>query len=159
MSPKPLSRRASLRLLGATAIALLANGARAEAPVKALVHRSPTCGCCGAWAEKLRAAGFSVEIVNEKDMAPVKTRLGVPAGLGSCHTAEIGGYVVEGHVPVAAIEKLLKEKPKAIGIAVPGMPAGSPGMEMGGETEVYEVFLFDAAGKSSYGKYRGDHAL
>ncbi len=133
--------------------------ARAGEPVKALVHRSPSCGCCGKWVERLRAAGYAVDMVNEADMKAVKTRLGVPEDLASCHTAEIGGYVVEGHTPLAAIDRLLREKPKAVGLAVPGMPAGSPGMEMGDEKEVYEVVLFDAGGRRSYGRFEGARAL
>ena len=139
--------------------ACLVAPARAEAPGRIVVHRSATCGCCKVWAERLRAAGFSVEVIDEADMKPIKTRLGVPAALASCHTAEVGGYAIEGHVPVSAIERLLAEKPKALGLAVPGMPMGSPGMDMGAETEVYEVFLFDVGGHSSYGKFEGARAL
>jgi hypothetical protein len=164
MATSPLTRRDAFVLFGgAVAAACGAAAARAEAPaeapVKALVHRSPTCGCCGKWAERLKAAGFAVEVVNEPDMKPVKARLGVPEKLASCHTAEIGGYVIEGHVPIAAIERLLKEKPKAIGIAAPGMPAGSPGMETGGEQDVYEVVLFDASGSRPFAKFQGDKPL
>ena len=96
---------------------------------------------------------------NEPDMKAVKSRLDVPAELASCHTAEIDGYVVEGHAPVAAIERLLEERPEATGLAVPGMPAGSPGMETGGGAESYEVVLFGSAGRRSYGSSRGDAAL
>jgi hypothetical protein len=164
MSPKALSRRESMRLFGATAAAALfaalsANGACAAAPAKILVHRSPTCGCCGAWADRLRGAGFSVEVVNEADMNAVKKRLGVPSALASCHTAEIDGYVVEGHVPAQAIERLLRERPKAIGLAAPGMPAGSPGMETSGESDLYQLYLFDASGSREYGKFLGDKPL
>jgi len=162
MSIQTTSRRRALGLIGAAAVCCAAP-ARAEErlkePVKAVVHRSPTCGCCGKWADRLRAAGYAVEVVDEADMKPVKERLGVPKALSSCHTAEIGGYVVEGHVPVAAIERLLEEKPKALGVAAPGMPAGSPGMETGDEKDVYEVMLFDAAGSRPFGKYQGDRAL
>jgi len=150
------TRRGALFCLAGAA---LLPAAPALAGEKALVHRSPTCGCCGKWAEQLRAAGYDVSIVPESDMPAVKQRLGVPAELGSCHTAEIGGYAVEGHVPVAAIARLLKEKPQATGIAVPGMPSGSPGMETGGEADEYEVILFGPKGRQGYGKFRGSAPL
>jgi len=145
-------------LLRAAAFAAFAPALPAfAAPTRrALVHRDATCGCCGKWAERLQTAGFEVKIVDEPDMKAVKRRLGVPAELASCHTAEIDGYVVEGHTPVAAIERLLKERPQAIGVAVPGMPAGSPGMEMGGEAETYAVTLFGPKGAKPYGGYLGD---
>lgn len=94
-----------------------------------VVHKSPTCGCCGLWVEHMRGAGFSVEVVETADLATVKERLGVPSGKGSCHTAEVGGYWVEGHVPAEDVLRLLTERPKARGLALPGMPLGSPGME------------------------------
>lgn len=150
-------RGAMLGLAGAAAA--YAIPALAEGPAKVLVHRSPTCGCCGKWADALRAAGFDVTVVNESDMAPVKTRLGVPSDLSSCHTAEIGGYAVEGHVPVDAIQRLLRDKPKAAGIAAPGMPMGSPGMEMGAEKDEYEIVLFGPEGRKSFGKYRGSERM
>ena len=93
------------------------------------VHKDPNCGCCGGWAEHMQAAGFPVEIHDTSDMASVKQRLGIGEGMMSCHTSEIDGYVVEGHVPVSAIQKLLAERPKARGLVLPGMPIGSPGME------------------------------
>ena len=160
MSLKSFSRRDGLRLLGATCAAALAPvGAQAAPVAKLLVHRSPTCGCCGAWVERLRTAGYSVEVVNEANMDPIKARLGVPAALASCHTAEIDGYVIEGHVPAEAIERLLKERPKTIGLAAPGMPAGSPGMETGGESEPYMLYLFDASGSREFGRYFGDKSF
>ncbi|QGM47436.1 DUF411 domain-containing protein [Methylocystis heyeri] len=139
--------------------AVCAAPATAEPAIRVLVHRDATCGCCGRWAAKLKDAGFAVEVVDEPDMKAVKARLGVPAGLTSCHTAEIEGYVVEGHTPVAAIQRLLQEKPKAAGLATPGMPSGSPGMEMGGEAEPYEVYLFGPQGQSSYGGFKGGSAI
>jgi hypothetical protein len=96
----------------------------------AVVHKSPTCGCCGLWVDHLRGAGFRVEVRNEDNLNPIKERLGVPYGKGSCHTAEIGGYVIEGHVPAGDIKRLLSEKPDAKGLVLPGMPLGSPGMEV-----------------------------
>ena len=153
-----LTRRAALALSGAALTAVVAAPARAAAP-NILVHRNPSCSCCGVWADRLRSAGFTVEIVNEESVGQVKERLGVPAALASCHTAEAGGYVLEGHVPVAAIERLFREQPKAIGLAVPGMPKGSPGMEREGQNDVYEVFLFGGAEPVSWGKFSGGQAL
>lgn len=102
----------------------------ATASDRVLVHKSPTCGCCTLWVEHLRANGFTVEVQEEADVASSKRRLGVPPPLASCHTAEVGGYFVEGHVPAADIRRLLTQRPALRGLAVPGMPAGSPGMEM-----------------------------
>jgi len=113
------------------------------------IHRSPTCGCCGAWAAYIRRASFSITIVNESDLAPIKSKAGVPDALQSCHTAFIDGYVVEGHVPVEAIEKMLSERPAIKGIAVPEMPTGSPGMEIPMmKPEPFKVFAFSQMGSS-----------
>jgi hypothetical protein len=94
-----------------------------------VVHKTPWCGCCSAWAEQAEAAGFAVELRDTEDMNPIKQALGVPGSQASCHTAEVEGYFVEGHVPFEDIRRLLAERPTARGIAVPGMPLGSPGME------------------------------
>ena len=93
------------------------------------VFKSPSCGCCGKWVEYMRSHGFTVATRDMEDLEAIKKMAGVPDGLQSCHTATVGGYVVEGHVPVEAVRRLLRERPKTRGIAVPGMPAGSPGME------------------------------
>ena len=115
----------------------------------AIVHKTASCGCCGVWADHLKAAGFPVEIRDTDDMHPVKQRLGVPAGKASCHTAEIGGYVVEGHIPASDIKRLLKERPTARGLVLPGMPAGSPGMEMpDGYVQPYTVELVRTDGST-----------
>lgn len=115
-----------------------------------LVHKSPTCGCCSKWVEHLRANGFTVEVRDEADVAPAKRRLGVPAAMASCHTAEVGGYFVEGHVPAADIRRLLTQRPAVRGIAVPGMPAGSPGMELpDGRVTPYTVHQIDGEGAVS----------
>lgn len=119
------------------------------------VNKDPNCGCCDGWVRHLRANGFSVDVIETADLVPLKTRLGVPEALQSCHTAEIGGYVIEGHVPAATIRRLLKEKPRATGLAVPGMPASAPGMDVPGATDVYEVTLFDAAAQRRYARYQG----
>ena len=116
-----------------------------------LVYRDPECGCCEAWADIARKAGYQVTVENRADMAAVKARLGVPDQLASCHTAVIGGYAIEGHVPMRHIARLLHDKPRDIrGIAVPGMPRGSPGMEMpDGSTDAFDVMAFGGDGKIS----------
>ena len=106
------------------------------------VTKSPTCGCCGAWVEHARHAGFEVEVHDVENPYPIKERLGVPVGKGSCHTAEIGGYFIEGHVPLDDVKRLLAERPAAKGLVVAGMPAGSPGMESpDGRTQPFNVEL------------------
>lgn len=115
-----------------------------------LVHKNASCGCCGAWVDQMRAAGFSVDVRDVDNLDPVKSRVGIPAGKGSCHTAEVGGYFVEGHVPALDIKRLLAEKPDAKGLVVPGMPVGSPGMEMpDGRVQPYLVELVSRDGTSS----------
>ncbi len=123
---------------------------------KVRVTKDPSCGCCGKWVEHLREAGFSVEIIESADVNRVKVRLGVPKTLASCHTAEVNGYVIEGHVPAPAIKRLLSERPQAKGLAVPGMPVGSPGMEVeGSEPENYEIILFSTSGQRTFARFRG----
>ncbi len=109
------------------------------------VYKSPTCGCCAKWVEHMRAAGFDVVVEDVSDMREVKRREGVPADLASCHTAVVEGYVVEGHVPARVVRAFLEAEGSAKGIAVPGMPIGSPGME-GPNPQPYDVVAFDEAG-------------
>ena len=128
------------------------NSSAAAAPALSpmIVHKSEFCGCCGLWVDHMREAGFQVEVRNNENMNPIKQRLGVPPGKGSCHTAEVGGYFVEGHVPAGDVMRLLMEKPDARGLAVPGMPAGSPGMEMpDGRVQPYTVELVGKDGSTS----------
>ena len=106
------------------------------------VIKDPACGCCTQWVEHLRREGFTVSVTDTPDQPARSAALGVPAELRGCHTATIDGYVIEGHVPAADIRRLLVERPKAIGLAVPGMPLGSPGMEQGGRTQPYVTVLF-----------------
>lgn len=119
----------------------------ADAPVVD-VYKSPTCGCCDKWVEYLKANGFTVRSHNTHDVVAHKLRLGVPYGYGSCHTAEVNGYVVEGHVPAQEIKQMLKDKPRARGLVVPAMPKGSPGMEEGGRKDAYNVFLVNRDGST-----------
>lgn len=111
------------------------------------VYSDPSCGCCGAWVDYLRAQGYTVTVHQDQPMAAVKARLGVPPGTTSCHTAVIDGYVVEGHVPVEDVRRLLAERPDARGLTAPGMPMGSPGMEMGAP-ERYDVVLIGRDGST-----------
>jgi hypothetical protein len=128
-------------------LALLACAGNAVAATLA-VTKTASCGCCAKWVEHLKKAGFNVTVRNVEDVTPTAQRLGVPGKLRSCHTAEIDGYAIEGHVPVADIKRLLAERPKAAGIAVPGMVMGSPGMEHGDHKEPYQTILFDKAGET-----------
>jgi hypothetical protein len=144
-----LTRREWLRVSGAALAAglpLQAVFALGPGDTDMTVYKTPTCGCCKNWVEHMRTAGFTVKSVDLDDVSPYKKKYGVTPDLASCHTALVGGYVVEGHVPADVVKQLLKSKPKLVGIAVPGMPAGSPGME-GGRKDKYDVIAFDKAGK------------
>ena len=112
------------------------------------VYKSPTCGCCDKWNEHLEAAGFTVVVDESTDLFEAKRSLGVPAALASCHTAVVDDYVIEGHVPVDLVERLLEERPDIVGLAVPGMPIGSPGMEQGSRKDPYDVIAFDRSGRT-----------
>ncbi|MBJ7411855.1 MAG: DUF411 domain-containing protein [Phenylobacterium sp.] len=137
-------------LCGLPALAVLASCAAEAAPTHIVVHKTPWCGCCKGWVTHLVRAGFQPQVVEHEDLAAVRERYGVPFTLSSCHTGVIGGYVVEGHVPPADIVRLLREKPKALGITVPGMPIGSPGMETPqGDKEPFEtLLLLDRQGRT-----------
>lgn len=113
------------------------------------VYKNPDCGCCGAWVDHLKAAGFPVKVHETPDTSAVRKRHGIPDKFGSCHTGVVAGYAVEGHVPAGDIKRLLAKRPAAAGLAVPGMPVGSPGMEVGSRKDPYEVLLIDQAGRSS----------
>lgn len=115
-------------------------------PIK--VYKDPSCGCCKEWVKHLEANGFTVETMDMPDMSSVKTKYGVKNEIQACHTAVVGDYLVEGHVPADVIKQMLKEKPAIAGLAVPGMPQGSPGMD-GGAKERYNVLTFDRAGRTT----------
>lgn len=132
----------------------------AERPPAALpmitVHKSPTCDCCSRWVTHLKDAGFPVTVVNTPDLNPIKVAVGVPAGMGSCHTAQVDGYFIEGHVPAQDIQRLLTERPAARGLAVPGMPVGSPGMEVpSGQVQPYAVHLVGPDGRTTEFSHHG----
>ena len=113
------------------------------------VYKSPNCGCCGKWVDHLKNAGFEVRSHNVMDVPAARKQLGMPDRLGSCHTAKVGNYVVEGHVPAADVKRMLSEKPAITGISAPGMPMGSPGMEGPYPADRYDVVSFDAEGKTA----------
>jgi hypothetical protein len=142
-----ISRRSLLSGLGVVAVS-------GSLPVTAAtsllrVSKDPNCGCCSAWIEHVLT-----------DLSTLKTRLSIPAALHSCHTAQIEGYVIEGHVPASAIRRLLKKRPLAIGLAVPGMPIGSPGMEVSGApAETYDVILFERYAQKIYSRYKGGEEI
>jgi len=116
------------------------------------VYKTPTCGCCAKWVDHLRDNGFTVSVTDLKDVTPIKLENGVPRRLASCHTAIAEGYIVEGHVPAVALRRLLDERPKVSGLAVPGMPIGSPGME-GPNPERYQVLSFGAGGTRVFSEH------
>ena len=133
---------------GLSTLAALSTRAAASWPAID-VFKSASCGCCGAWVEHLKAAGFDVRVTDVDDTAAARKRYGMPDAFGSCHTGTVGGYVLEGHVPAAEVKRLLAVKPRAVGLAVPGMPVGSPGMEVGTRRDPYDVLLVDRSGRST----------
>lgn len=154
-----VDRRAML--MGLALLPLLA-GVSAHAGTAPLVSvsKDPNCGCCGDWIEHMRANGFALRIADSDRMGQIKQRLGVPEALASCHTAEVEGYVIEGHVPASAVHRLLATRPAATGLAVPGMPMGSPGMDYPGvEPETYDVVLFGPAGQQRFARFHGGREI
>jgi hypothetical protein len=122
----------------------------AQSPTPVEVVRNPGCGCCLKWVSLLEKAGFKATVTESSEIEALKNSKGVPKAVRSCHTATVGGYVIEGHVPVADVKRLLATRPKVVGLAVAGMPAGSPGMETAdGRTEPFDVIAFDKAGKTT----------
>ena len=149
-----MTYRSFLRtLLAIPMAASLALGATAPLVT---VYKTRTCGCCGKWVEHMKANGFDMNVQEVPSTAEYRQKYGVPQNLQSCHTATVNGYVLEGHVPAREVQRLLKTRPKSKGLAVPGMPAGSPGME-GSRNDAYSVILFDEAGRTSdFQKYPGN---
>ena len=141
-------RSAHLVLVAALALGapvLHAQQKPAAAKPHLTVYKSPTCGCCAKWVEYMNANGFTSAVTNMPDVTPIKITHNVPSRLASCHTTLVGGYVIEGHVPVEDVRRLLKEKPAVVGLAAPGMPQGSPGMDQP-NSPPYDVLAFDKAG-------------
>lgn len=147
-----ISRRFTLKLplalLGAAALTQPLRALAAGNANQISVWKTPSCGCCHEWVAHLRKSGFEVAAHDVEDTAPIRQKLGLNAKFGSCHTARLGNYVVEGHVPAKELRRLLREQPKALGLAVPGMPMGSPGMEMGDTRDAYDVLLVLLDGSS-----------
>jgi hypothetical protein len=145
-----MRRNLAMAVLAAGLLGLVAGCASrsdAQELPQVTVYKTPTCGCCKLWVDHLEDAGFKVRALDLPDLTSTKQRLGVPRQLTSCHTAVVDGYVVEGHVPADVVKQMLGERPDVTGIAVPGMPIGSPGMEVEGRpAEPYEVIAFDQAG-------------
>lgn len=135
-------------LLAASGVLTTVSAWAGEAPLPPVeVFKNPSCGCCTAWVEHLRASGFTVKVTPVEDTRLARKRLGMPDELGGCHTAVLAAYVLEGHVPAFEAKRLLRERPAdALGLAVPGMPAGAPGMEMGSQAEPFDVMLVNKTG-------------
>lgn len=144
MKRRDFVRHGSVALAGFLAVRVLPR----PAGVPMVVYKDPNCGCCAKWVELMKGAGFEVSARDTPNMDAIKARYRVGRAQASCHTAVVGGYVVEGHVPAEDIKRMLKEKPAVLGIAAPGMPVGSPGME-GSPKDAYNVVTFDAAGKTT----------
>ena len=125
-----------------------ATATKAAEPAKTPVtdYKTPTCGCCGGWVKYMNAQGYACSVTDQADLSDVKVKYGVPANLQSCHTSLVGGYVIEGHVPAEDVKRLLREKPAIVGLAAPGMPAGSPGMDVPGSPG-YDVIAFEKDGR------------
>jgi len=135
--------------LGLVATVGLNGQLQAEDELKDIhVYKSPTCGCCTDWVDHLKENGFKVEVTETNNLNPIKIDAGLTPSLASCHTAFVGDYVIEGHVPANDIHRLIAEAPKAKGLSVPGMPAGSPGMEVGNRKDRYQVLMFNDSGQT-----------
>ena len=149
-----MKRRHFLSGAGALAAVAALPALAAMPSAEVQVFKSRTCNCCAAWVEHLRSAGFAVRVAEVNSAAVERKRLGMPDRFGSCHTATVAGYVLEGHVPAAEVKRLLAAKPRAIGLAVPSMPVGAPGMEMGARKDPYQVLLVELTGQASvYASY------
>ncbi len=138
------------------AVAACAPDVAGQSLPSVVVYRSPACGCCESWVGHMRVAGFSVETQDTRDLAAIKTEAGVPVAQGSCHTARVGDYYLEGHVPADDVKQLLARKPRARGLIVPGMVPGSPGMEQGDERQPFDVLLLAEDGSTTVFAHHGD---
>ncbi|MGM0982107.1 MAG: DUF411 domain-containing protein [Pseudomonadota bacterium] len=136
-------------LFFSAALLLGAGTAQAALPAEATLYKNPQCGCCDGYADHLKEMGIEVTVIDDRDLGQIKEASGLPYGLGSCHTVEMGGYVIEGHVPLAAVEKLFEEQPDIDGIGLAGMPIGTPGMP-GPQQSPYEVYQFTDRQESNF---------
>lgn len=141
-------KKQTLALGLAAALTISAAGIQAEERPEIAVYKSPNCGCCGDWVDHLKANGFEVDVTDTNDLNSIKVEAGLTRELAACHTAFVDGYVIEGHVPATDIHRLLDQAPQAHGLSVPGMPMGSPGMEIGDRKDNYQVLLFNKAGQT-----------
>lgn len=144
-------QRRLLAVVGVALASLILSAPSQKLPrpvAQVTVYKDPNCGCCKSWVEHMRKHGFDVVVRDTSDMSGAKATGRVPAKLQTCHTAFVNGYVVEGHVPADDVKRMLNEKPKIAGIAVPGMPAGSPGMEVGSRMDRYDVIAFNRDGST-----------
>lgn len=153
-----MTRFRTFRVLAAVLLVGAAAAGCREAAASATpitVYATPTCGCCKGWMDHMRENGFSVEVVYQNDLSAIRREHNVPSSVTTCHMGLVDGYVIEGHVPADVVARMLRERPDAAGLVVPGMPAGSPGMEMpNGVTQPYEVYTFDAAGPTAIYDHR-----
>jgi hypothetical protein len=149
-----MNRRNSFTMMAGLVFLAISSRSQSSGPLIS-VFKTPTCSCCGKWVEHLKASGFTVKVREVNSTAAYQKQYRVPRGMESCHTAVANGYAIEGHVPAADIKRLLKQRPKLAGLAVPGMPLGSPGME-GARNDAYSVFGFDERGRTTvYAQYSG----
>jgi hypothetical protein len=144
-----MRRMTRREVLGAFSLVIAGVPVAAQRGAAVQVYKDPTCGCCALWVEHLRKAGFTATVTDVDDMAAIKAKHGVPGRVRSCHTALVGGYVLEGHVPAEDVQRLLRQRPGIVGVGVPGMPIGSPGMEVAGvKPQKYDVLAFNKAGET-----------
>ncbi len=142
-------------LLAGLAVSALAGNASAQSTKRMTAYKSPWCGCCGGWIAHMREAGWTVEVVEREDLAPIRARHGIPDRLASCHTAVVGAYAIEGHVPASDVDRLLRERPAAKALSAPGMPAGSPGMEAAGREPYTTVLILNDGSTRVFGRHNG----
>lgn len=142
-------------LLAGLALSALARGASAQSSKRLTAYKTPSCGCCGGWIAHMRQAGWTVEVIEREDLAHIRARHGVPDRLASCHTAVVGAYAIEGHVPAGDVDRLLRERPAARALSAPGMPAGSPGMEAAGREPYTTVLTLNDGSTRVFGRHNG----
>ncbi len=142
-------------VLAGLAFAGVAGPVLAMPPKRMTAYKTPWCGCCGGWIAHMRQAGWSVEVVEHEDLAPIRARHGIPDRLASCHTAVVGAYAIEGHVPAGDVDRLLSERPAARALSAPGMPAGSPGMEAAGREPYTTVLILNDGSTRVFGRHNG----
>lgn len=136
-------------------LAVLASAVQAAPEKRLTAYKTPWCGCCGGWISHMRQAGWTVEVVEREDLAPIRARHGIPDRLASCHTAIVGAYAIEGHVPAGDVDRLMRERPAARALSAPGMPAGSPGMETAGREPYTTLLILNDGSTLVFGRHNG----